>query len=316
VLPKTRWLMLIGCAALAGFPLLSGFFSKDEIIISAWDRSVLLGLVMLFTALLTSYYAFRLYFRVFEGPEVIPAPRADRGGATHDDHGDDVDEHLTVQTIHDHGKSHHHADDHHDHEPSIMIVPLVILALGAVAVGYFNWPKHHLGHFIGESPSLKLSWHLATVRYGAAEVPPVPFGQSEVADARVQEAEKARHRNFMLISAGVALLGIYLAWLMHLKDRAAPERFAAQVPVLTRVLEARYWVDEVYQAVIVEPLRAMGRAFFAFDRLVIDGVIWLIGFVPQVSGFTLKLTVQRGYLQGYAAAMLLGIAVILLFVFL
>jgi glycerol-3-phosphate dehydrogenase (NAD(P)+) len=69
---------------------------------------------MLFTALLTAYYSFRLYFRVFEGPEVIPAPRADHGGATHDDHGEDIDEHLTVQAIHDHStaRTHHPAAAH------------------------------------------------------------------------------------------------------------------------------------------------------------------------------------------------------------
>src|SRR5678809_1471936 len=62
VLPKTRLLMLIGCLALAGVPLLSGFFSKDEIVGHAWEDSVLLGLVLLLTAFLTAYYTFRLYF--------------------------------------------------------------------------------------------------------------------------------------------------------------------------------------------------------------------------------------------------------------
>src|SRR5690606_15296988 len=72
VLPKTRWLMLIGCLALAGVPLFSGFFSKDEIVAAAWHRHIVLGVVMLFTAFLTAYYTFRLYFRVFEGPKLVP----------------------------------------------------------------------------------------------------------------------------------------------------------------------------------------------------------------------------------------------------
>jgi NADH-quinone oxidoreductase subunit L len=83
-----------------------------------------------------------------------------------------------------------------------------------------------------------------------------------------------------------------------------------------RALEAKYWMDEAYQAAIVEPLRRVGRVFFAVDRIVLDGLVWLVGFVPQLSGFTLKLTTQRGYLQGYAGAMVLGILLILLFVFL
>ena len=86
VLPKTRMLMLIGCLALAGFPFFSGFFSKDEIVGAAWLHNKLLGAVMLFTAFLTAYYTFRLYFRVFEGPEVIPPPP--EGGHGHGGHDD------------------------------------------------------------------------------------------------------------------------------------------------------------------------------------------------------------------------------------
>jgi GMP synthase (glutamine-hydrolysing) len=67
---------------------------------------------------------------------------------------------------------------------------------------------------------------------------------------------------------------------------------------------------------LVEPLRSLGRAFFIIDRFVVDGLVWAISFVPMLSGFALKLTTQRGYLQGYAAVMLLGIAVILMVIFL
>jgi NADH-quinone oxidoreductase subunit L len=85
---------------------------------------------------------------------------------------------------------------------------------------------------------------------------------------------------------------------------------------LTSAIEAKFMVDEIYQAAIIEPLRDLGRFFFAIDRIVVDGIVWLIGFVPQLSGFVLKLSVQRGYLQGYAAAMFFGIVAILLIVFL
>jgi hypothetical protein len=60
----------------------------------------------------------------------------------------------------------------------------------------------------------------------------------------------------------------------------------------------------------------IGRLFFAIDRIVVDGVVWLISFIPQAGGWVLKLGLQRGHLQGYAAAMLFGIAVILLIIFL
>jgi NADH-quinone oxidoreductase subunit L len=132
VLPKTRWLMLIGCAALAGVPFLSGFYSKDEIVAAAWHQSKLLGLVMLVTAFLTAYYTFRLYFRVFEGPTVVPTEAAEGHHAVTDAH--DAEE--------AHAQSGGHGHDHHNHEPLIMIVPLVILAIGAVIAGIVLYWDH------------------------------------------------------------------------------------------------------------------------------------------------------------------------------
>lgn len=81
-------------------------------------------------------------------------------------------------------------------------------------------------------------------------------------------------------------------------------------------MENKYWVDELYQGAIVEPLRRLGKAFYVIDKYVVDGLVWIAGFIPQLSGFVLKLTVQRGYVQGYALSMVLGVAVILLVVFL
>jgi hypothetical protein len=72
----------------------------------------------------------------------------------------------------------------------------------------------------------------------------------------------------------------------------------------------------LYDAAIVEPLRHTAKVFFAVDRVVIDSVVWAISFVPQLSGFALKLTTQRGYLQGYAATMFFGVLAILLLVYL
>ena len=79
-LPKTAIVIFIGCLALAGCPFTSGFFSKDEIVGYAFDHSVVLGLVLLLTSFLTAYYTFRLYFQVFEGPELVPTTPADEAG--------------------------------------------------------------------------------------------------------------------------------------------------------------------------------------------------------------------------------------------
>jgi NADH-quinone oxidoreductase subunit L len=304
VLPWTRWLMLIGCLALAAFPFFSGFLSKDEIVAAAWNQSKFLALLLLITAFLTSYYTFRLYFRVFEGPLVVP--HADAHGA-HD------------------AESEHAEEPHHSHEPVVMIFPLVILAIGAIFAGFINFPERaqSLGAFLGTSPSIVESFHTA-VRANDVRgrlIAPLQFGQFAEHEDEVESdpdyaaKERALHLQLMIVSGLVSVLGIYVAYVMHLKFRQKSQRLAERFPEITSVLEHKYWVDEIYQNAIVEPLRDLGRLFFAIDRLVIDGIVGLMALVPQLSGFALKLSTQRGYLQGYAVTMLFGIAAILLIVF-
>jgi NADH-quinone oxidoreductase subunit L len=316
VLPKTRWLMLIGCAALAGFPFTSGFLSKDEIVGAAWLHNKFLGCVMLFAALMTAYYTFRLYFRVFEGPEIIPPAPNDGHGHSHSPpHAGGSTEDAT----HD---AHAHDDHHHNHEPAIMIVPLVVLAIGALVAGFLNFPErdNSLAGFLGNSPSFALAYEVAEKATGS--VSPMPFGQLEAAkheeEANRDTVADEKHTELMLMwaSSGISILGIYLAFVMHLKNRRRGEELPNKFPQLARLLEGKYWVDEIYQDAIVEPLRALGRIFFAIDKYVVDGIVWLISFIPQASGWALKLTTQQGYLQGYAATMLFGVAIILLIIFL
>jgi NADH-quinone oxidoreductase subunit L len=306
VLPITNILMLIGCLALAGFPFLAGFFSKDEIVAAAMHQSWILGLVMLFTAFLTAYYTFRLYFRVFQGPLVVPEAPADAHGS-HDSHADAHG--ATPADSHGHG-----ADHHHNHEPFLMIAPLCILAFGAIFAGYLNFPSVKLAEFLGHSPSISLAYDVANAQPDSS-VDPENFGHADLVAVPEHQHSHFAHILIMAISALIAISGIWLAYQMHLKDRARAEWLAADVPEITNILEHKYWVDEIYQAAIVEPLRQLGRIFFLIDKFIIDGIIWLISFIPQLSGFALKLTTQRGYLQGYAVTMLFGIAVILILVF-
>ncbi|HZZ44778.1 MAG TPA: NADH-quinone oxidoreductase subunit L [Tepidisphaeraceae bacterium] len=283
VLPKTRWLMLVGCLALAGCPFFSGFFSKDEIVGAALSHPSLLGriigAVLLFSAFLTAYYTFRLYFRVFEGPLVTPH------AAHHNDH------------------DHSHA---HNHEPLIMILPLFILMLGALLAGYLNFPKNYLGDFLGHSPSFQLGYQTARSATGI-DVPAHAFGQP---------GEEHLDMTTMVISGAISILGILLASYYHLKNRPASDALVQKFAPIARLLEGKFWVDEVYERIIVDPLYAIGRAFTFIDRIVVDGLVAIISFIPQLFGWSLKLTIQRGYLQGYGAAMLFGVAIILLVIFL
>ena len=108
ILPQTYKVMLIGCLALAGFPLLAGFWSKDEIVHAAFARHPAVGVLMLLTALLTAYYTFRMFFLCFHGKLRLPAE----------------------------------AGDHPHESPPVMTVPLWILALGAVFTGYLGVTWH------------------------------------------------------------------------------------------------------------------------------------------------------------------------------
>jgi NADH-quinone oxidoreductase subunit L len=338
VLPITNWLMLAGCAALAGFPFMSGFFSKDDIIAQTWSHSTLIGAVALFTAFLTAYYTFRLYFQVFQGPLVVPtepaeghahAPSHDQhAAARHEAHGSGTEraeatashEAVATGTEEESGvdKAAAHAEEHgeHNHEPWLMIFPLIILALGAVFGGLFNVPGDSLAKFLGHSPSFQEAYVFAAAKYdngGGPEVNPAVWGQPEPAAAKSNEPVIPTG---MLVGGAISIAGILLAYWLHLRDRARAEALAAGLQPVTGLLEGKYWIDEIYQAGIIEPLRELGRIFFAIDRIVIDGLIWLVGFIPQLSGFTLKLTVQRGYMQGYAGAMLFGIMLVLAIIFL
>ena len=332
VLPWTRWLMLIGCLALAGMFPFSGFFSKDEIVIGAFHRHWLIGVVLLLTALMTAYYTFRLYFRVFEGPLVLPDAPAPNHGHGHEVH--ETHEHATAsasaietgtapQSGVDEAAAHHapaHDEHgHHNHEPMLMILPLVLLAIGALAAGAFNFGDR-LSHFLGQSPSFQRGLAVAEQHYELA----APTAEADYVDSTMWGAAEAAaheapawHTTVLTVSILVALLGIVLAYLVHLKERGLAERLAARYPNLTQLLEAKYWVDEIYQNAIVEPLRTLGRVFFWADRWLVDGAVYVVGeLVPQASGLVLKQLSQRGYLQGYALTMLFGIIVILLIVFL
>ncbi len=111
ILPKTRTLMLIGCLALSGFPLFSGFWSKDEIVHAAFTWHPLLGVILLVTAFLTAYYTFRMYFLCFHGPTRLPEE----------------------------------AGEHPHESPPVMIRPLYLLAAGSIFAGFLGVTIHVSG---------------------------------------------------------------------------------------------------------------------------------------------------------------------------
>ena len=323
-LPWTRVVMFLGCLALAGCPLTSGFFSKDEIVGYAMAHNRVLGCVLLLTSFLTAYYTFRLYFQVFEGPELVPTVPADEQAAAEPVEAVASHEAVTHGDTHESGVDHAAEHAHGNPEPRIMIWPLLALAVGAVIAGYFGGP---LTRFLGHSPSFRLAYDLAHNAFdfdarqpagfvGGLPVDREPFGLSNEVGYHGREAAGFLAENASLLLGTLAFaLGFTLALVLHLWHRRDAERLAAGLQPLTGLLEAKYYVDEFYDRFVVRPLAVLGKYFFEIDRLIIDTVVWAVGFSPQVGGFALKQTVQRGNLQGYAGLMLFGVVAILLLVF-
>jgi NADH-quinone oxidoreductase subunit L len=264
-MPSTRLTYLIGAAAIAGVPLLSGFFSKDEILHSAAASGHwLLWLVGLITAGLTAFYMFRSYFLTFEGEF--------RGT---------------------------HEQEHHLHEsPPSMVVPLWILAIGAVFAGYVGIPKMF-------SPGRDLNWF----HHWLEPVIAVPQGL----EAGEHNVGPGLEWALLLITVVVAFAGIFLAWANYGGDKglARGNAWAARIPVLHRLLLNKWYVDEIYDTLVVRPLAALSRFFWkVVDTFVIDGAINAGAFLTELTGDVGRFT-TTGNVRNYALYFFLG--VILLF---
>jgi NADH-quinone oxidoreductase subunit L len=189
----------------------------------------------------------------------------------------------------------------------VMIWPLVVLAVGAVLAGFVLGPTGLIGHFLGGSPSFTLGHAVAAHHFNDP-------GEDLKAGFGLGEADHGYWG--YLIGTFVAACGIGAAYFLHLRDRRMGEVLPEMFPVISRPIEEKYFVDQIYQWVIVEPLRLVGNVFRVLDNVVVDGLTELAGVLPRGPGWVLRVSVQRGYLQGYAAAMLFGVAAILLVMFL
>ncbi len=228
-IPWTFWTMTAATFAIAGIPLFSGFFSKDEILWKAWSSpfgSWIYWLVAVFTALLTSFYMFRLWFLTFFGEY--------RGAATASHHGAPPGA----------------AAPHHIHEsPRVMLVPLAILAVLSVIGGYIGVPealggKNHFDHFL--SPVFKVS--AEAIPAGAA--PGEPAGE-----AAAQRSEEGNIELLLTaVSVAAALTGLFFAWLLYHRRRDLPAKIATALDGFYMTVANKYYMDEIYHAVIVRPL--------------------------------------------------------------
>jgi len=299
-IPVTYWMMMIGTLALTGVGIpgtnfgFAGFFSKDAIIESAYAYGGTLGSfafwLLVIAALMTSFYSWRLVHLTFHG-----SPRdASHGHGAHPDpahaaaetHDEPLDDHAD-----DHGHGHHGSAHDHAHEsPNVMLIPLYVLAIGAVLsgvvfYGMFFHEVEHIEHF---------------------------FAGSIFVDHEIIEA--AHHvPTWVKWSATVAMvIGFVTAWYMYIRDPETPRRLAERNPGLYRFLLNKWYFDELYDRIFVRPALWIGRAFWrGFDDWLIDGKITegLGRRVQAVTSWVVRL--QSGYLYHYAFAMLIGVAAIL-----
>jgi NADH-quinone oxidoreductase subunit L len=323
-LPITYWTFLIGALAIAGVPLLSGFFSKDEILYRTFTSNnsnhVLLWAIGAVTSLLTAIYMFRLVFLAFHGRRHV----AGQHGAAHPEEEEPVTHakgHTPAHATGGHG--HGHAGHHvHDAPPS-MAIPLIVLAIGSIFAGYVGVP-----HALGGSnriegflePSFRVSESARQGQRTAAEaggnnsraVQTASLQETHPADESGGGEQGSTELMLMLISSGIAIAGIGIAAYFWLRNRAAADRLARSMSGVYNLLSNKYYIDELYDAAIVQPIKlfSTGGLWKGMDAGVVDGAVNGVGLAVQAGSSGLRRT-QTGSVRAYAAALFVGVVAIL-----
>jgi len=282
-LPVTYWTFLIGALAIAGVPGLAGFFSKDEILYRTFANGhTLLWAVGLVTSLLTAIYMFRLVFMAFHGPRHVPDPAP----APSEPHAGGAPHHL------------------HD-APRPMALVLVILAAGSIVVGYVGLP----GVF---SSTNRFDKFLAPSFAEAHDVVRNVRAESETAGARAAESSEQLELGLMGLSVLAAVSGIGIAMFFFYRNRELALRLAERFIGLYTVLARKYYVDEVYDAAVVQPIRIVADQglWKVVDMRVIDGSV--NGVAESVRGWSeLLRRLQTGSVRAYAASLFLGVVAVI-----
>jgi len=279
-MPTTYWTFLVATLAIAGIPIFAGFFSKDEILAKAFAAGAgdlngfgslyyVLWFLALAGALLTAFYMFRVVYLTFFGEF--------RGGEE---------------------------AEHHLHEsPRSMTMPLVVLGVLSIFGGFVGFPGQ-LFH--------KTGWNI--IEHFLHPVI-LPIGvDTHVIAAEVPHAEHAVSfgMEWLLVglSVGIALLGIGLAYRFYRGPNAfeRPRKLAEHLPFFYKLLFDKYWMDEIYDALIIKPIHWFCIfCWRVIDVLIID-TIFVNGtaFVVELTGDLLRF-LQTGNVRNYALSVALGI---------
>jgi NADH-quinone oxidoreductase subunit L len=287
-IPFTFAMMTIGTLALTGFPFTSGYFSKDAIIEAAFaagehHTTAMIGFVATVVAAgLTSYYSWRLVFMTFFGhrpAHPVAVNHSHDEPATEDEHAHGHDDHAHE----DHG---HHAP----HEsPLVMLIPLAVLAVGALAAGYVFEPDF-AGHAYAEF------WKGALFTGAHNEI----LHEMHAIPAWAGYAPTA-----------MMVLGFLVSLYVYVLKPGTAQAIARTFPRLYQFLLNKWYFDELYDFLFVRPAFALGRLFWkGGDGAIIDG-LGPDGVAARVAdGARLAVRLQTGYVYHYAFAMLIGVAAV------
>jgi len=284
-IPVTFWTMTMGVVAIAGIPPLAGFFSKDEILFRAFVSpnpiGKLLWLVGLVTAGMTSFYMFRLWFKTFFGEERFEehADLHTHGAAVHAK----SDSHSVMVADHED----HHAHGVHE-SPLIMTLPLMILALLSIIGGWVGVPAALGGHD-------EIGAFLEPVLANGVQVTEVVSHSTELGLAA--------------ISVLVALLGLFVAYALYYKKPGTAAAYAQKFPALYRLVENKFYVDEIY-GFFVTVLLMFSRVGLGLVDSIVTGLASASGASARGLGAIVR-SVQSGNIRSYAGWLALGAAAVI-----
>ncbi|GAB1407743.1 NADH-quinone oxidoreductase subunit L [Thermomonas brevis] len=296
-MPITHLTMWIGTLALVATPFFSGYYSKDAIIVAAGHKAAMEGAgwiaqyaywAVLLGAFVTSFYSFRLLYLTFFGEERFRH-------AAHDDHAD----------AHAHDDHHGHGA-HEPHEsPWVVTLPLVLLAIPSILIGFFtagpmlfgtDWAGHE---------------KIAGFFDGAIFVEPARDVMAMIAASDWHGPVAFALHGFMTPAFWLALMGFLLATLLYLVKPEWRASITRTLALPIKVLDRKYWMDDLWIGGLAGGSVKLGQASRAIDSKLIDGVVvnGSAGVVGLVAALTRKL--QSGYLYHYAFAMILGLVALL-----
>ena len=278
---KITWITsLIGSLALIGFPLLSGFYSKDTIIEAVHESKIFghgyANFAVLAGVFITAFYSFRMYFLVFHGEE-----RYDQAPQQLDE-----DEHAHVD---------HHHEQSHDakpHEsPWVVTVPLVLLAIPSAILGYFG-----IGQIVHGD------WFKGVITVAEQHNTIRPLTEA------FHGAMAMAFHGLTTLPFLLAMLGVALAFYLYVINPALPAKLRQQFSFIVKILEEKYYFDRFNDFFFAGGARKLGELFFKTgDRTLIDGVVvnGSARGIGALSGAMRQL--QTGYIYHYAFVMVAGV---------